>query len=195
MYPVKTIKRIVEQIMFQLQDSWIEFGYAVNENRKKTLIRIVIVAVLMGGLTVVMLTASPIIRTEQVDQLIINDLPTKQIIPFSYNQGDQEIKNKKAISVVFTKPNGEQYQAAMTLLSEKEEELNRKFYYYPIIYDADELKKKYNVSPDKVTFIFFQNGVEKNRFTFDSLEDVEEDLIPELNRLPMFNIQAEKEAS
>ena len=106
MYPLKTIKMIAETILFQLQESWIEFGYAVNENRKKTLIRIVIVAVLMGGLTLVMLTASPIIRTEQVDQLIINDLPTKQLIPFSYNQGDQEIKNKKAISVMFTKPNG-----------------------------------------------------------------------------------------
>nr|WP_207940589.1 hypothetical protein [Enterococcus sp. DIV2402]MBO0463965.1 hypothetical protein [Enterococcus sp. DIV2402] len=191
---MKTIKMIAETILFQLQESWIEFGYAVNANRKKTLIRIVITAVLMGALTLAMLTASPMIRKAQIDQLIINELPTEQIIPFSYEQGDREIKNKAAISVMFTKPNGEQYDDVMALLSEKSDELNRKFYYYPIVYDADVLKQQYNVEPDKVTFIFFQNGVEKNRFTLDSLEDAEQDLVPELNRLPMFNIQAaEKE--
>ncbi|MDN6664999.1 MAG: hypothetical protein L0L14_10860, partial [Tetragenococcus koreensis] len=69
---------------------------------------------------------------------------------------------------------------------------NRNFYYYPLVYQTSEVANTYDLAPDEVTFIFFQNGKEKNRFVLSSIDNPEENFIPELNRLPMWNIKAQE---
>ncbi len=88
---------------------------------------------------------------------------------------------------MFSQPRGTSFENVMTLLDDPAQErmLNRRFYYYPIVYDSEAIAKKYRLDPRQVTFIFFHNGKEKNRFVVEGLDDLNEAFIPELNRLPM----------
>ena len=103
------------------------------------------------------------------------------------------IKQSRAISVMFSKPNGKTYQDMLDVFNDPElmEELNRPIFYYPIVYDVHELEQKYNIRTDEVTFIFFDGGKEANRITAGKggITDFDKELIPELNRLPLANIK------
>ena len=113
--------------------------------------------------------------------------------PFDYSKADQKIKQSRAISVMFSKPNGKTYQDMLDVFNDPElmEELNRPIFYYPIVYDVHELEQKYNIRTDEVTFIFFDGGKEANRITAGKggITDFDKELIPELNRLPLANIK------
>ena len=90
---------------------------------------------------------------------------------------------------MFSKPNGEELAEVFQLFNDKENEMNRSVYYYPIVYDTQSFLDTYGVKANEITFVFFENGQEKNRFTYQSLKDPAEEFIPELNRLPMWNIR------
>lgn len=175
-----------------IRELWYTFEDLVYANQKKTIIYSVISVLVVCLFTFLMLFANSAIRSSQISQLLNQSIPTEQVTLFPYNKGNQLIASKKAISVMFSKPQGAAYSETMKLVSEKEEELNRKFYYYPIVYQATDIGETYQLNPDEVTFIFFEEGKEKNRFTFDSLENAEENFIPELNRLPMWNLSDTK---
>ncbi|MDO2162628.1 hypothetical protein Q2430_27900, partial [Escherichia coli] len=84
---------------------------------------------------------------EQVNSLVYSSIPTSKLNPFDYSQADQKIKQSRAISVMFSKPNGKTYQDMLDVFNDPElmEELNRPIFYYPIVYDVHELEQKYNI--------------------------------------------------
>ena len=121
--------------------------------------------------------------------MAFEELPSDKIEPLEYAEADQTIRDTKAISVMFSKPNGEELAEVFQLFNDKESEMNRSVYYYPIVYDTQSFLDTYGVKANEITFVFFENGQEKNRFTYQSLKDPAEEFIPELNRLPMWNIR------
>ncbi|MFV0559672.1 MAG: hypothetical protein ACK5NA_03040 [Enterococcus sp.] len=133
------------------------------------------------------------IQAAQVNSLIYNQLPTTKLLPMEYSTADQTIQSKKAISVMFSKPHGEEYENVLSIFETAEEntELNRQIYYYPIVYENQDLEEKYGIDPNKVTFVFFKDGKEKNRVETDTLDKLPKELIPELNRLPMWKLGEE----
>lgn len=186
------ISRLVKKIKNSLQALWHGFADTINANKKKSILDVFLALLLVIALTFLTLTVNSKIRAAQMDNLIYEDLPTKKIVPFSYGEGDKMINEKKAVSVMFAKPNQTETRKALQIIKQKEDELNRKFYYYPLVYQTPEIKNTYNIASDEVTFVFFQNGEEKNRFTLNSVKDPKENFIPELNRLPMWNIEVEE---
>jgi len=183
----------VKNLINKLQTAWESFAETIYANKKTSIIATAVSLVVIIGLTFFSLTMNTKIRAAQMNNLIYESLPTKRVVPFSYDQGDNMISEKKAISVMFAKPNRSDTNQVMEIVDQKNNELNRNFYYYPIVYQSDEIAQTYNINPNEVTFIFFQNGEEKNRFTFRSIDDPGQNFIPELNRLPMWNIQAQED--
>lgn len=168
---------------------WRDFeawAYA-HQRRAMIILSSVLIAVTLVSVSFAMIQSR--IRRSQESSLVFAEVHNSKIKPLDYGKGDSEIAEANAISVMFAPPYGAEYDKVMKLLDQKEDELNRPFYFYPAIYDTADLAKKYKIDPNKVTFIFFEKGEEKNRFTLDSFEDLENEFIPELNRLPMWNIK------
>lgn len=168
---------------------WRDFenwAYA-NQRRAVTVLATVLIVVTLVSASFAVIQTR--IRHSQESSLVFAQVTNSKIKPLNYGEGDNEITETNAISVMFAPPHGTEYNKVMKLLDQKKDELNRPFYYYPAIYDTADLAKKYQIDPNKVTFIFFEKGEEKNRFTLDSFDDLEEEFIPELNRLPMWNIK------
>jgi|SRR5699024_165764 len=180
----------IKRLKLAIQNTWYSFEDAVNANRKKSLFYVVATLLLVSLLTVFMLFINSKIRTNQIDYLVYNNLPDQKIIPTQYNEIDQVIQDKKAISVMFATADSSDLTEVLAMVSAKEEELNRRVYYYPVVYNSEEASKKYSLADDQVTFIFFQSGIEKNRFTYSSIKNPQKNFIPELNRLPMWNIKS-----
>lgn len=173
----------------KMKENWYRFEDAVYANQKKTLIYVfsgILAAFCLAGLIFV---SQARIRESLVENMAFRQLPSEKVLPLGYREADKLIADTKAISVMFSRPNGGELQETFELLGEKDGELNRSFYYYPIVYDSQGFKDEYQVEPDEITFVFYEAGVEKNRFTLSSLEDPESELIPEINRLPMWNIK------
>ena len=186
---LKTVKQSLQNVLDLLLETWYRFEDAMYENKRKTIIRLIITLVLVSGGTLMMILVNGSIRTHQLNKLVLEAVPSKQIIPVQYNKIQKQIKNKKAVSVMFTKPSGQAYDQAMELIKEKENELNRTFYYYPLVYDSAVLAEQYDLDVNDVTFIFFEDNKEKNRVTVNTLDDLKDNLIPEINRLPMWNLK------
>ena len=155
--------------------------------------RLVFLLHLIIATTIIAMFLLPEKTEEQVNSLVYSSIPTSKLKPFDYSQADQKIKQSRAISVMFSKPNGKTYQDMLDVFNDPElmEELNRPIFYYPIVYDVHELEQKYNIRTDEVTFIFFDGGKEANRITAGKggITDFDKELIPELNRLPLANIK------
>jgi uncharacterized membrane protein YfbV (UPF0208 family) len=172
----------------KLQESWTTFVNDVYRNQRKTLTYLATGMVLAILFAVVIITSQTRIKTSLIHKMAFESLPTS-VEPLEYDIADQVINKEKAISVVFSKPNGQALADVFQLIRDKDSELNRTIYYYPIVYDTQTFLDTYNVTANEVTFVFFENGKEKNRFTYQELEQPTEDFIPELNRLPMWNIR------
>jgi hypothetical protein len=190
---LKTIQQFLKNLLDILLDGWYQVEDALYVNKRKTIIRLIVtlVIVLCGTLAMILVNSS--IRTNQLNRLVLEDVPNEQITPVAYNKIQKQIKDKKAVSVMFSKPSGPAYDQAMTLIQKKEDELNRKFYYYPLVYDSAVLSDQYDLDVNDVTFVFFENDKEKNRVTVKKLKDLDENLIPEINRLPMWNLKVDEE--
>ncbi len=169
------------------------FSVSFAENPSKYFRRLVFLLILSLLLTVAMFLLPEKIREEQVNSLVYSSIPTSKLKPFDYSKADQKIRQSRAISVMFSKPNGKTYQDMLDVFNDPElmEELNRPIFYYPIVYDVHELEQKYNIRTDEVTFIFFDGGKEANRITAGKggITDFDKELIPKLNRLPLANIK------
>lgn len=184
---------IWEVVKSRVQEMNEHFSVSFAENPSKYFRRLVFLLILSLLLTVAMFLLPEKIREEQVNSLVYSPIPTSKLKPFDYSKADQKIKQSRAISVMFSKPNGKTYQDMLDVFNDPElmEELNRPIFYYPIVYDVHELEQKYNIRTDEVTFIFFDGGKEANRITAGKggITDFDKELIPELNRLPLANIK------
>ncbi|HGF8059949.1 TPA: hypothetical protein QFQ19_000671 [Enterococcus faecium] len=184
---------IWEAVKSRVQEMNDHFSVSFAENPSKYFRRLVFLLILSLLLTIAMFLLPEKIREEQVNSLVYSSIPTSKLKPFAYSQADQIIKQSRAISVMFSKPNGKTYQDVLDVFNDPElmEELNRPIFYYPIVYDVHELEQKYNIRTDEVTFIFFDGGKEENRITAGKggITDFDKELIPELNRLPLANIK------
>lgn len=184
---------IWEVVKSRVQEMNEHFSVSFAENPSKYFRRLVFLLILSLLLTVAMFLLPEKIREEQVNSLVYSSIPTSELKPFDYSKADQKIKQSRAISVMFSKPNGKTYQDMLDVFNDPElmEELNRPIFYYPIVYDVHELEQKYNIRTDEVTFIFFDGGKEANRITAGKggITDFDKELIPELNRLPLANIK------
>ncbi|HGF7730804.1 TPA: hypothetical protein QFP48_000470 [Enterococcus faecium] len=184
---------IWEVVKSRVQEMNEHFSVSFAENPSKYFRRLVFLLILSLLLTVAMFLLPEKIREEQVNSLVYSSIPTSKLKPFGYSKADQKIRQSRAISVMFSKPNGKTYQDMLDVFNDPElmEELNRPIFYYPIVYDVHELEQKYNIRTDEVTFIFFDGGKEANRITAGKggITDFDKELIPELNRLPLANIK------
>ncbi|BDP87845.1 hypothetical protein EfmAA818_14410 [Enterococcus faecium] len=189
----KKVFVIWEVVKSRVQEMNEHFSVSFAENPSKYFRRLVFLLILSLLLTVAMFLLPEKIREEQVNSLVYSSIPTSKLKPFDYSKADQKIKQSRAISVMFSKPNGKTYQDMLDVFNDPElmEELNRPIFYYPIVYDVHELEQKYNIRTDEVTFIFFDGGKEANRITAGKggITDFDKELIPELNRLPLANIK------
>ncbi|MDU5335541.1 hypothetical protein [Enterococcus sp.] len=170
---------------------WRKFIIIVSENERRSLIiaaSLVIFAVVFSTSAAF---AQKTIRQDQLDELVFDALKSDHLIPLDYQMVDKKIQDTKAISIMFSQPDGTSFKNVMTILDDPNQKmmLNRKFYYYPVVYDSETIAKKYKLDPRQVTFIFFHNGKEKNRFVVESLKDLNNEFIPELNRLPMWDLK------
>ncbi|MGC6767606.1 hypothetical protein ACYSNR_06300 [Enterococcus sp. LJL128] len=130
------------------------------------------------------------IRSSQVESLVKIDLPGKKASFADTKTIDKEIKESRAMTVVFTLPSGRTYDQMISLFKDEEtmKTFSRSLTIYPIVYDASKIEKKYNVKKEETTAIFFENGKEKNRFSVNENMDVKTALIPELNQLPLASV-------
>lgn len=185
------MERYIGIVKEKLLNYWRKFIEIVSENERRSLMiatSLVIFAVLFSTSAVF---AQKVIRQDQLDELVFDSLKSDHLIPLEYQTVEQKIKDTKAISVMFSQPDGTSFKNVMTILDDPNQKsmLNRKFYYYPIVYDSEKIAQKYQLDPRQVTFIFFHNGKEKNRFVVESLKDLNNEFIPELNRLPMWELK------
>lgn len=174
---------------------WSDMTTQVKKNPKKRLFYGLFYVLFLGAFFYLLLFFRTSIRQLQIDTLIFQQNEVKSLEPISYNQLDSTVKSTKAISVLLANPATENYQKMISILNEQEKELNRKIYFYPLIYTNTVLFEQYQINPDEVTFIFFEGGIEKNRLVFDALEQAKTTFIPELNRLPMWNLKNDVETN
>jgi acyl-coenzyme A synthetase/AMP-(fatty) acid ligase len=127
------------------------------------------------------------IRVAELSSLVYGDVTSDKLQILSYTAEDQVIQNKTAVSVMFSKTEGAGYKQVCDVFNDDvvAEQLNRQFYFYPLVYGKAAAMKKYQVADDKVTFIFFENGKEKNRIELDRTKKFSGDLVKELNQLPI----------
>ncbi|NLM65654.1 MAG: hypothetical protein GX180_00500 [Enterococcus sp.] len=174
---------------FWLSQFWLKIGTRLKKNPKKSVFYSLFSLFLLVSFFYSLLYFRTTIRQSQLEVLIFQPNESNVLEPISYNQLDPTVKSAKAISVLLANPATENYQKMLAILNEQEKEVNRKIYFYPLVYSDSTLLEQYQLSLEEVTFVFFEGGIEKNRLVFDSLEQAETTLIPELNRLPMWNLK------
>ncbi|WP_278529763.1 hypothetical protein [Enterococcus asini] len=164
-----------------------------NQNQRRGILTFVGILLFVAVFSVSMMTAQGNIRESEYEEIVFSDLATDRLKSIPYGTEDQFIKKQKAISVMFAPPHGSQRAKTDEILTKKGTELNRDFYYYPLVYDTVNIGERYDLDPTKVTFVFFEGGEEKNRVELADINDLNSSLIPELNRLTMWNIKTIEE--
>lgn len=175
-----------EELKERFRAGWQAFKYFVFGHQKLTIgllagILILLTASLLFGSRV-----SAGIRQSELDELVYRSYSSDKILFFGAN-ADEEIQAEAAISVIFAVPNGKLYEEVNRTLEDKEQlaGLTHKAYLYPVVYDKETVMDEYQLKDGVVTMIFFEKGVEKRRYEITADTVIDQDLIPELNRLPM----------
>lgn len=167
-------------------DVWYRFVDIASENQKKTLTIVIAILIIVsvGAFSLPMIQTN--IRESEIEAVVTGDIQSERLKTVNYKTAKKELSEKKAVSVMFSQPVGETYQEIITVAQNlTNTALNRSFYYYPLVYDQETLASEYQLNPEEVTVIFFEDGVEKNRFVADQLEDISADFVDTLNRLPL----------
>lgn len=117
---------IWEAVKSRVQEMNDHFSVSFAENPSKYFRRLVFLLILSLLLTIAMFLLPEKIREEQVNSLVYSSIPTSKLKPFAYSQADQKIKQSRAISVMFSKPNGKTYQDMLDVFNDPKlmEELN-----------------------------------------------------------------------
>ncbi|KAF1296075.1 hypothetical protein BAU15_12410 [Enterococcus sp. JM4C] len=174
----------------KLVDSWYDFVDLASVNQKRSFLYAGSLLAFVTIATLVMILIQPNIRRQEIENLVYPDIQSNKVKFFDEGDPDKVIKESKAISVMYGKPDGQTYDKVLQVLNNPTavKDLNRTFYFYPIIYKSHQLEEKYSIDSNQITFVFYEKGVEKNRFAVENLEDFKNEFVPELNRLPMWNI-------
>ncbi|MBL1225937.1 hypothetical protein [Enterococcus sp. BWR-S5] len=162
-------------------------GSGLNK-QQQLLIRVGIAAVIViFALILIIPRAQANIRSSQIDSLVDVTFKTKKVKFADTKTIDKEIEESRASTIMFTVPSGKTYEQLISVFSDEElmQTFSRSMTIYPIVYDAANVEKKYNVKKDEITVIFFESGKEKNRFIVDESMDVKTAFIPKLNELPL----------
>ncbi|MGG5358487.1 MULTISPECIES: hypothetical protein [unclassified Enterococcus] len=182
-----------KKLMDPIQKNWSIFLDDFSERPKKYFVRLFLFLIVVLLFTSTMFIIPARIKNQQLHSLVYSRIDSEKLNPIDYGAVDRQINDRKAISVMFSVPHGELYQEVQQLLSdpEKSREMNRQIYFYPLVYDSENLESKYKIAKNQVTFLFFDDGKEKNRVEIskEDIPNLEKELIPELNRLPMWNLR------
>lgn len=177
--PFTSLNKRIDELKRYLSDQ-------INDNPKKFYSKVVIALIMIIFLLSAVFMARQPIRKQQMEALIFQNITTKNLVPIT---DLSVIEKEPAVTAVFASPAAKNYQEMMALITRKEKELNRSIYFVPVVYDKEAFKETYKITSEEITFIFFEKGKEKNRFTYEELTTPTNELMPELNRLPMWNIK------
>ncbi|MBE8847714.1 hypothetical protein ABQE22_05080 [Enterococcus durans] len=185
---------MIEELGKRIKASYTHFAADFAENPTTYFTRVLLVLFFSGMLTIMMFVFPEKIREEQIDSLVYADITSTKLQPLVLSDASKTIAENKAISVMFCVPKGKQYETLLAIFNDPKEmeELNRPIYFYPLIYDIKETEQKYKINQEKPTVIFFKDGKEANRLTIEKKDNqakLAQEMIPELNRLPLANIK------
>lgn len=85
---------------------WRRFITIASENEPRTLIIAASLVVFVFLFSASAVMAQRTIRQDQLDELVFDSLKSDHLIPLNYQMVDQKIKDTKAISIMFSQPNG-----------------------------------------------------------------------------------------
>ena len=140
---------------FWLSQFWLNIGTRLKKNPKKSVFYSLFSLFLLLSFFYSLLYFRTTIRQSQLEVLIFQPNESNVLEPISYNQLDSTVKSAKAISVLLANPATENYQKMLAILNDQEKEVNRKIYFYPLVYSDSTLLEQYQLSLEEVTFVFF----------------------------------------
>ena len=141
-----------------------ELKEALYELRQRKLLMItaIVALVLIIG-SIILFQRCKNIRAAQVESLVAGPIKSEKVSVLDYKTADKKIQETGAMSVMFAKPSGKQYDQMVKLFnSDKMNEFHRSLYIYPLIYNAGKAQEQYNVSGDEITLVFFENGKKRH---------------------------------
>lgn len=185
---------MIEELGKRIKASYTGFATGFSENPVAYFTRIFMVLFFSGVFTIMMFVFPEKIREEQIDSLVYADIMSTKLQPLVLSDAPKMIAENKAISVMFCVPKGKQYETLLAIFNDpkKMEELNRPIYFYPLVYDVEETERTYKINQEKPTVLFFKDGKEANRLIIEKNDNpvvLAQEIIPELNRLPLVNIK------
>jgi hypothetical protein len=160
-----------QQVQKRNQKKWLKLGIAV------------IIVIILGILFVPGIQKK--IQSETVQTIVTSQLHSTKVKPIDFTNRDEWIDKQAAVTVVFAEPRGKAYAKLVTLFNDPKKltQLNRKIYFYPEIYNAKATEKKYKLKTGMVEILFFQEGLEKNRFELQNTQGIEDNFISRINSL------------
>lgn len=120
-----------------------ELKEALYELRQRKLLMItaIVALVLIIGSIIFIPTMQKNIRAAQVESLVAGPIKSEKVSVLDYKTADKKIQETGAMSVMFAKPSGKQYDQMVKLFnSDKMNEFHRSLYIYPLIYNAGKHK-------------------------------------------------------
>lgn len=167
-----------------------DFVAYLNRQKKLTAIMLAVIVLFIISLFIVVPKVQANIRASEIKSLVSQEKLAKKANYLNTKTADEEIKEKTAMTVLFSVPSGRTYENVIDVLknSEQMNDFNHSIYIYPMVYNVGEIEKNYEIKQDDVTIIFFENGKEKNRVIVDESFDAKTMLIPSLNQLPLSSL-------
>ena len=114
-----------------------ELKEALYELRQRKLLMItaIVALVLIIG-SIILFQRCKNIRAAQVESLVAGPIKSEKVSVLDYKTADKKIQETGAMSVMFAKPSGKQYDQMVKLFnSDKMNEFHRSLYIYPLIYN------------------------------------------------------------
>lgn len=167
-----------------------DFVAYLNRQKKLTAIMLAVIVLFIISLFIVVPKVQANIRASEIKSLVSQEKLAKKANYLNTKTADEEIKEKTAMTVLFSVPSGKTYENVIDVLksSEQMNDFNHSIYIYPMVYNVGEIEKNYEIKQNDVTIIFFENGKEKNRVIVDESFDTKTMLIPSLNQLPLSSL-------
>ncbi|MDR0922242.1 MAG: hypothetical protein LBM95_07670 [Lactobacillales bacterium] len=167
-----------------VKDSLINYS---EEHKKGTISFLLVILVLFTAFSLLIPRVQDHIRGKELDALVYKEIQSEKIEYFNFYSRDEFIQEQTAITVLFAEPDGRVYQDVLKLLNDKKkmENLNRKIYFYPVVYNAKDAIDRYHLKNGAIDVVFFEGGVEKNRYEIHSSTNLSNEVIDRINSLAM----------
>lgn len=158
-----------------------------NKKKFKFLFFLLLLLLLSLFLPLVIPDLTSEIQRAEMQSLVVEKNLNKKINYLYPISADETIKKKNGITVMFAIPNGKLYTDIIRVFKDSQQMnlFNRTLYIYPIIYQSQEIEKKYNINKNQITMIFFENGKAQNSFLVTQELNIKNDFISLLNQLPL----------